>query len=145
MIADHAEIYGLMPPLLSGDPNVLATREGKCWHDALKSGDKKKQFATTMETVGYLSKPDAPFDTRKIVRDQWRKYTALDRIQNQTLWRRNAGESARGDPGTRLHLADLVHARGNESGQEMSGWNRIKFAKSMVPLISTLSHFPDTA
>ena len=77
VISDHAEMYGLMPPLLSGEPNVLATKEGKRWYDALKSGDKKKQFATAMEIVGALSKPDAPFDTSKIVRDQWRIYTAL--------------------------------------------------------------------
>jgi hypothetical protein len=77
VISDHAEMYGLMPPLLSGDPNVLATKEGRRWYDALKGGDPKKQFATAMEIVGALSKPKAPFDTSKIVRTQWRKYTAL--------------------------------------------------------------------
>ena len=77
VISDHAEMYGLMPPLLSGDPNILATKEGKRWHDALKSGDKKQQFATAMEIVGALSKPEPPIDASKIVRTQWKKYTAL--------------------------------------------------------------------
>ena len=29
VIADHAEMYGLMPQLLSGDPEILATEMGK--------------------------------------------------------------------------------------------------------------------
>jgi hypothetical protein len=77
VISDHAEMYGLMPNLLEGDPNVLATREGKNWYEALKSNDKEKMFATAMEIVAALNKPDPPFDTSKIVRYAWRKYTAL--------------------------------------------------------------------
>jgi hypothetical protein len=77
VIADHAEMYGLMPKLLTGDPNLLAIKEGKRWYDALKSGDKEKMFATAMEIVGALSKPEPPFKTDKIVRDAWQEYTAL--------------------------------------------------------------------
>ena len=77
VIADHAEMYGLMPKLLAGDPDVLATKEGKRWYEALKSGDKQKMFATAMEIVAALNKPDPPFDTSKIVRSAWRDYIAL--------------------------------------------------------------------
>ena len=77
VIADHAEMYGLMPQLLKGDPNVLANKEGKSWYDALKSGDKQKMFATAMVIVAALNKPDPPFDTSKIVRSAWEEYTAL--------------------------------------------------------------------
>jgi hypothetical protein len=77
VISDHAEMYGLMPQLLGWDPDVLGTEVGKRWHGALKSGDKKQQFATAMEIVGALSKPEPPLDTNKIVRDAWQDYTAL--------------------------------------------------------------------
>ncbi|MCP4897089.1 MAG: DUF3604 domain-containing protein, partial [bacterium] len=77
VISDHAEMYGLMPKLLSGDPEILATEPGKRWYEALKTGDKNKMFATAMEIVGALSKPDPPFKTEKIVRKAWREYTAL--------------------------------------------------------------------
>lgn len=40
VISDHAEMHGLMPWLLDGDPNLLATEQGERWYDALKSGDK---------------------------------------------------------------------------------------------------------
>lgn len=77
VIADHAEMYGLMPELLSGNPDLLKNKVAKGWYDALKSGDKKKQFATAMEIVGGLNKKTQPFDTTKVVKDAWKKYTAL--------------------------------------------------------------------
>ena len=40
VIADHAEMYGLMPQLLSGDPEVLSTETGKKWYDAV---DQRRQ------------------------------------------------------------------------------------------------------
>jgi hypothetical protein len=77
VISDHAELYGLMPQLLSGNPDLLANKQGKRWYDALKTGDKKKMFSTAMEIVGALSKPEPPFKADKLVRRAWEKYTAL--------------------------------------------------------------------
>jgi hypothetical protein len=77
VISDHAEMYGLMPQLLNGDPGILATEEGKRWYDALMSGEKEKIFATAMEIVASLQKPDPPFKSDALVRDAWREYTAL--------------------------------------------------------------------
>lgn len=77
VISDHAELYGLMPELLAGDPGILATEEGKRWYDSLRSGDKEKIFATAMEIVASLQKPDPPFKADALVRDAWRAYTAL--------------------------------------------------------------------
>ncbi len=77
VIADHAEMYGLMPQLLSGDPEILATEKGRKWHDALKSGDNDKVFATAMEIVQSLSGKEAPIKSDKAVRNAWQAYTAL--------------------------------------------------------------------
>jgi hypothetical protein len=77
VIADHAEMYGLMPQLLSGDPEILATETGKRWYDALKSGDQDTVFATAMEIVASLSGKVAPIKSNKAVRDAWQAYTAL--------------------------------------------------------------------
>ena len=77
VIADHAEMYGLMPKLLAGDPDILATKQGKQWYDALTSGDKDKIYATAMEIVGSLQRPEPPFKTDRLVRDAWLEYTAL--------------------------------------------------------------------
>jgi hypothetical protein len=77
VISDHAEMYGLMPQLLSGDPEILATKKGRKWYDALKSGDNDKVFATAMEIVGSLSTKEAPIKSEKAVRNAWQAYTAL--------------------------------------------------------------------
>jgi hypothetical protein len=77
VVSDHAELYGLMPQLLAGDPDILATEQGRRWHDMLKSGDKEVIFNTAMEIVASLQKPDPPFESAEIVRDAWRDYTAL--------------------------------------------------------------------
>jgi hypothetical protein len=77
VIADHAEMYGLMPQLLSGDQEILSTEAGKKWYEALTSGDNDKVFATAMEIVGSLSGDEPPIKSDKAVRDAWQAYTAL--------------------------------------------------------------------
>ena len=77
VIADHAEMYGLMPQLLKGDPGILATKEGRRWYDMLQTGEKETMFAAAMEIVGALQQPDPPFESRSSVRNAWRAYTAL--------------------------------------------------------------------
>jgi len=77
VIADHAEMYGLMPQLLSGDQNIISTDPGKKWYAALTSGDKDKAFTTAMEIVASLSRKEPPIKSDKAVRDAWHAYTAL--------------------------------------------------------------------
>ena len=77
VISDHAEMYGLMPQLLSGDPEILATEKGRKWYDELKSGDNDRVFATAMEIVASLSGKVAPIKSDKAVRNAWQAYTAL--------------------------------------------------------------------
>ena len=77
VIADHAEMYGLMPQLLKGDPEVLASPIGKRWYEQLTSGDPDLAFDTAMEIVASLSQPEPPMESARIVRNAWRAYTAL--------------------------------------------------------------------
>jgi len=77
VIADHAEMYGLMPQLLSGDQEILSTEIGKKWYDALTAGDDTKKFDTAMEIVVSLSGDEPPIKSDKAVRDAWQAYTAL--------------------------------------------------------------------
>lgn len=55
VVSDHAEMYGLMPQLLKGDPEILSNDKGQRWYDMLKSGDSEKAFAAAMEIVDSLS------------------------------------------------------------------------------------------
>jgi hypothetical protein len=77
VVSDHAEMYGLMPQLLKGDPQVLSQDLGRRWYDQLKTGDRDKVFNTAMEIVATLSEDATPLESDNIVRDAWRRYTAL--------------------------------------------------------------------
>ncbi len=77
VISDHAEMYGLMPQLLSGDPEILANEKGKRWYEALTSGDSAKAFETAMEIVDSLSKKEPPIKSDKAVKNAWHAYAAL--------------------------------------------------------------------
>ncbi|MFT4614575.1 MAG: hypothetical protein ACI9NT_001722 [Bacteroidia bacterium] len=77
VLTDHAEMYGLMPQLLSGDPAILATEMGKRWYDMLKTGDPQKTFDAAMEIVASLSKKDPPIESSGAARKAWETYAAL--------------------------------------------------------------------
>lgn len=77
VVADHAEMYGLMPQLLSGDPDLLSQSQAKAWYDELVTNDPDRIFATAMEIVASLSQPAPPFEGTKAVKNAWRKYTSL--------------------------------------------------------------------
>jgi hypothetical protein len=76
-VTDHAEMYGLMPRLLKGDPAVLSSEAGRRWYAALTSGDQDRAFATAMEIVASLSQGEPPIEAEQLVRDAWQEYTAL--------------------------------------------------------------------
>ncbi len=77
VVADHAEMYGLMPNLLAGDPSILATEKGKRWYDMIATNDRDQIFAAAMEIVASLQQEEPPFKSDSLVRDAWREYTAL--------------------------------------------------------------------
>jgi len=77
VISDHAEMYGLMPQLLKGDPEILASEKGRRWYDMLSTGDHDTIFKAAMEIVASLQQPDPPIESDKTVRAAWRNYTAL--------------------------------------------------------------------
>jgi len=77
VVADHAEMYGLMPQLLKGDPEILATEKGRRWYDMMQTGDPDKVFAAAMEIVAALSKKEPPIKSDKAVKNAWQEYTAL--------------------------------------------------------------------
>jgi len=77
VVSDHAEMYGLMPQLLKGDPEILGTEMGRKWYDMLTSGDPDQAFAAAMEIVESLSHEEPPITNDAAVRSAWQAYTAL--------------------------------------------------------------------
>ncbi|MGV6806147.1 MAG: DUF3604 domain-containing protein [Ruegeria sp.] len=77
VVSDHAEMYGLMPQLLAGDAEVLSTKQGKAWYEALTSGNPQVAFDTAMEIVASLSGDEPPIDNPKAIKHAWEEYTDL--------------------------------------------------------------------
>ena len=77
VVSDHAEMYGLMPQLLEGNPDILSQEAGKRWYDMLKGGERDQVFKAAMDIVATLSADKTPIESDKIVRDAWHRYTAL--------------------------------------------------------------------
>ena len=77
VVSDHAEMYGLMPQLLSGDPDIISSEPGSRWYKQLSSGDHDLIFNTAMEIVASLQQPEAPIKNDNAVKTAWRNYTAL--------------------------------------------------------------------
>jgi hypothetical protein len=77
VLTDHAEMYGLMPALKKGDPDLLRQPKGKQWYDQLNTGDPDTVFATAMEIVASLSEKEPPLKADAIVESAWREYIAL--------------------------------------------------------------------
>ena len=77
VVSDHAEMYGLMPQLRAGDPDILATENGRRWYDQLATGDRDIIFDTAMEIVASLQKKDPPFDSSLSSRKAWKEYVEM--------------------------------------------------------------------
>ncbi|MDJ0785421.1 MAG: DUF3604 domain-containing protein [Myxococcota bacterium] len=77
VVSDHAEMYGMMPQLLKGDPEILATEKGRRWYDMLKTGDRDTIFEAAMEIVASLQQKDPPLESTRAVRQAWHAYTEL--------------------------------------------------------------------
>ena len=118
VISDHAEMYGLMPQLKKGNPEILSTEKGKKWYDQLQSGDRDIIFQTAMEIVASLQQPDPPFKSDKIVRDAWHEYTALaDRYNEPGVFSAIIGYEYTTRGGFNLHRNVLFRGDASEANQ----------------------------
>jgi hypothetical protein len=118
VIADHAEMYGLMPQLLSGDPDILSTEVGKRWYEMLNSGDKETILNTVWEIIGALNKPDPPFENDAAVRSAWQAYLALaDRYNEPGRFSAIIGYEYTTRGGYNLHRNVLFRGDGSTANQ----------------------------
>ena len=120
VISDHAEMYGLMPQLLAGDPEVLSTEKGREWYAALTSGDFDTIFATAMQIVGSLSGDEPPIKNEKAVRNAWQAYTALaDRYNTPGLFTAMIGFEWTAIGGYNLHRNVLFRGDAGVANQTL--------------------------
>ncbi|MFT4520385.1 MAG: hypothetical protein ACI9JM_002788 [Halioglobus sp.] len=104
VLTDHAEMYGLMPQLLSGDPDILASEMGKRWYDMLMTQDPDTIFDAAMEIVVSLAKKDPPINNPAATRKAWEAYTELaDKYNNPGNFTALIGYEWTAQGGNNLH------------------------------------------
>ena len=76
VVSDHAEALGLAPFIAEGNPDLLATENGKRWYDMVNAGEGYEAFR---EWGAYMFKGD-PIKSPKMQRTVWdRQIEAADR------------------------------------------------------------------
>jgi uncharacterized protein DUF3604 len=76
VVSDHSEMFALMPQLLNGDPDILATEAGRRWFDGLRKGGDAA-FNTAWEIIKTLDDEKAPIESPQAVRSAWQTFTAV--------------------------------------------------------------------
>ncbi|HEX9136170.1 MAG TPA: DUF3604 domain-containing protein, partial [Nitrospirota bacterium] len=72
VVADHSDGMGFFPQLMSGDPEVLATEQGKKWYDMIKSGQGATAALDIITSFSAGKMPKGfPFPGTKAYRSAW--------------------------------------------------------------------------
>lgn len=143
VIADHAEMYGLMPQLLSGDREILSTPQGKAWYDALTSGDKDLIFDTAMEIIASLSTDVPPIDNPKALKNAWQAYTALaDRYNEPGRFTALIGYEWTSEGGDNIHR-NVIFREGAEMANRVVPYSQFD-SKNPENLWAHLAEFEDS-
>lgn len=82
VVSDHSEMYGLMPQLIKGDPEILATPKGREWFDLIRQGGDGA-FKAITEIVQALSADDPPINNPQSILSAWHLNNAAAEKYNE--------------------------------------------------------------
>lgn len=120
VISDHAEMYGLMPQLLNGDPDILATEKGRRWYQMINTGSRDQIFDAAMEIISTLKDKEPPIKGEKLVRKAWLNYTALaDRYNEPGKFTALIGYEYTTRGGFNLHRNVVFRGGASEANQTL--------------------------
>jgi len=72
VVADHSDGMGFFPMLMSGDPTLLATEQGKRWYEQIKGGQGADAAIDIIRSFGQSKLPEGfPLPGTKAYRSAW--------------------------------------------------------------------------
>jgi hypothetical protein len=84
VISDHAEAYGGVPALLSGNPVLLSDPTLKRWHDMIKAGGKQAYDAAwEIIHANAENKVPAPLQSPAIIKAMWERHVKVCEKYNE--------------------------------------------------------------
>lgn len=74
VVADHSDGMGFFPMLMSGDPTLMSTEQGRRWHDQIKSGKGGEAAIDIIRSFGKGELPEGfPLPGTKAYRSAWQE------------------------------------------------------------------------
>jgi hypothetical protein len=74
VVADHSDGFGFFPQLMSGDPELLATEQGKKWYDLIKAGKGAEAAFDVIQAFSANNMPKGfPVPGTKAYRSAWQE------------------------------------------------------------------------
>ncbi|HXJ76096.1 MAG TPA: DUF3604 domain-containing protein [Candidatus Dormibacteraeota bacterium] len=119
VVADHSDGFGFFPQLMSGDPELLATAQGRKWYDQIKSGHGAEAAMDIIVRFGQGKMPKGfPMPGTRAYRGAWQEVIAAAEAFNDPgrftafigfEWTSNTG-------GNNLHRNILFRENGAKAG-----------------------------
>jgi hypothetical protein len=77
VVADHSDGFGFFPQLMSGDPELLATPQGRKWYDLIKGGKGAEAAYDIIQSFGLGKMPKGfPLPGTRSYRTAWQETIA---------------------------------------------------------------------
>jgi len=77
VVADHSDGFGFFPQLMSGDPELLATPQGRKWYDLIKGGKGAEAVFDIIQAFTANNMPKGfPVPGTRAYRSAWKEVTA---------------------------------------------------------------------
>src|SRR5664279_3105824 len=74
VVADHSDGFGFFPQLMSGDPELLATQQGRKWYDQIKAGHGAEAAMDIIVSFGQGNMPKGfPMPGTRPYRSAWQE------------------------------------------------------------------------
>jgi hypothetical protein len=74
VVADHSDGFGFFPQLMSGDPELLSTPQGRKWYDLIKGGKGAEAAIDIIRSFGRGQLPKGfPFPGTRAYRSAWQE------------------------------------------------------------------------
>jgi hypothetical protein len=74
VVSDHSDGFGFFPQLMSGDPGLLATPQGRKWYDAIQSGKGAQAAIDIITSFGKGQMPKGfPLPGTPAYRSAWQE------------------------------------------------------------------------
>jgi hypothetical protein len=84
VVADHSDGFGFFPQLMSGDPELLATPQGRKWYDQVKSGHGAEAALDIIGSFGRGQMPKGfPFPGTRAYRSAWQEVIKAAETYNE--------------------------------------------------------------